>query len=321
MTADIRLGLEDFATRPRCPACHGEGASTLARHTVFSRFEHFPAGSVSVSGDVEAGRRLLVCEICGLWFFSLVPTTETVCRLLDRPGLPARWSAVEKRGTFARANRALASYLPGPGRILDVGAHGGGFLSTVGADWEKTAIEPMASSAEEIPDAVVMRVFLEDAELTPASFDCITAFDILEHLADPEQGVGQLARALKPGGILMVETGTSDAAAATALRAGWYYLNYLEHHQAFNRRAITNLLTRQGLEVLEVQRVFHKTFPLWTKARGVAHLVMFWGFTVGGRRSRFWRTAANVTRRTSQANPPYTMILERDHMFVVARKL
>lgn len=321
MTADIRLGLSDFTPRTSCPGCHGDDAATLARHTVFSRFERFPAGSVSVSEDVEADRRLLRCERCGLWFFSLVPTTETVTRLLDRPGLPGRWSAVERRGTFDRAHDALTSYLPGGGRILDVGAHAGGFLSTLGAEWDKAAIEPMASSAVEIPDTVVLRVFLEDAPLAPGSFDCVTAFDILEHLADPERGIGQLAHALRPGGILVLETGTTDAAAARALRAGWYYLGYLEHHQAFNRQALTNLLERRGFEVVELHRVFHKTFPVRTRARGVAHLLVFWSLTIGGRRSALWRRAAKVAGRTSQANAPYTTTLERDHMFVVARKL
>lgn len=320
MTADIRLGLSQFASRTRCPGCRGSGASTLARRTTFSQYEHFPAGSVAVCSDVEAARRLLVCEACGLWYFSLVPKTETIIGLLDRPALRSRWSSVAGRGAFGRAHRALASYAPRQGRILDVGAHGGAFLGTLEPGWEKTAIEPMASASEEIPDTVLLRVFLEDAELASASFDCITAFDILEHLQDPEHGIDQLARALKPGGILMLETGTSDSAAARRLRAGWYYLNYLEHHQAFNRRAITSVLERKGFEVLELQRVFHKTFPLRTKARGVAHLLMFYGLTLSGRRASLWRKAAGLTRSTSQASPPYTTILERDHIFVVARK-
>ncbi|MDQ3897961.1 MAG: class I SAM-dependent methyltransferase [Actinomycetota bacterium] len=275
---------------------------------------------MSIGTDVEAARRLLVCEGCGLWYFSLVPKTETMSRLLDRPGLPSRWSEVAGRGVFARAHRALARYLPCPGGILDVGAHGGAFLRTLGPGWEKTAIEPMARASEEILDTVVLTVFLEDAELAPDSFDCITAFDILEHLHDPERGIEHVARALRPGGILMLETGTSDSAAARALRAGWYYLNYLEHHQAFNRRAITSVLERKGFDVLELQRVCHKAFPLRTKARGLAHLAMFCGLTLNGRRNALWRKAASLTRSTSHASPPYTTILERDHMFVVARK-
>ncbi|MDQ4068247.1 MAG: class I SAM-dependent methyltransferase [Actinomycetota bacterium] len=310
----------EFASRTHCPACYEPGALTLAACTVFSRFEHFPAGSVSISPDVEAARRLLVCQACALWYFSLVPTPETISRLLDRPGLPNRWSAGARRGTFGRAHRALAAYLLDGGRILDVGAHTGGFLSTLGPHWDKTAIEPMTQS-EEIPDTVVLRAFLEDADLAPASFDCITAFDVLEHLHDPAQAIAQLAHALRPGGILVLETGTSDSAAARRLRGGWYYLNYLEHHQAFNRRAVASLLERKGFEVLEVQRVFHKSFPLQTKVRSVAHLVVFCGLTLSGRRSALWRTAANLTRRTVQASPPYTLVLEADHMFVVARKL
>lgn len=321
MSADIQLGRLEFASRTQCPACHEAGASTLARRTLFSQFEHFPAGSVSISPDVEAARRLLVCQACGLWYFSLVPTAETISRLLDRPGLPGRWSAGASRGTFVRAHRALAAYLPDGGRILDVGAHSGAFLSTLGPEWDKTAIEPMTRSSEEISDTVVLRVFLEDADLAPASFDCITAFDILEHLHDPARGIAQLARSLRPGGTLVVETGTSDSAAARRLRGGWYYLNYLDHHQAFNRRAVASLLEREGFEVLELQRVFHKSFPLQTKVRGVAHLAVFCGLTLGGRRSGLWRAAASLTRRTAQGSPPYTLTLEPDHMFVVARKL
>lgn len=320
MTADIRLGMSQFAPRTNCPGCRATGASTLATHTVFSQFEEFPAGAVSVGRDVEAARRLLACEACGLWYFSLVPTAETMSRLLDQPSLRDRWSAPDQRGTFDRAHRALAAYLPRPGRILDVGAHAGGFLSTLGPRWDKTAIEPMARSSEEIRDTVVLRTFLEDADLAPGSFDCITAFDILEHLRDPDRGIDRLARALRPGGIMVIETGTSDSAGARGLRGGWYYLNYLEHHQAFNRRAVRALLDRKGLEVSEVQRVHHKSFPLPTKVRSIGHLAMFCGLTLGGRRPALWRKAANLTRRTAGAGPPYTTILEPDHMFVVARR-
>lgn len=318
---DIRLGPPDFRSRTTCPGCHHAGASTLASRTVFSRFEDFPAGSVTIGADVEGARRLLACDMCGLWYFSLVPTSDTISRLLDRPGLQTRWSSSGVRSTFDRAHRALASHLPGSGRILDVGAHAGGFLSTLGAGWEKTAMEPMACAADEIRDTAKLEVFLEDAELDPASFDCVTAFDILEHLHDPERGIEKVARALRSGGILIMETGTSDSAVARWLRAGWYYLNYLEHHQVFNRRAITSLLERHGFEMVEVTRVFHKSFPLPTKVRGAAHLVAFWGLTLGGRRSGLWRKAADLPRRSWRASPPYTTVLEPDHMFVVARRL
>jgi hypothetical protein len=243
MTADIRLGLSEFASRTCCPGCHGSGASTLARRTTFSQFEHFPAGSVALCTDVEAARRLLVCEACGLWYFSLVPKTETITRLLDRPALSSRWSSVAGRGVFGPAHRALASYLPRQGRILNVVAHGGAFLGTLGPGWEKTAIGPMASASEEIGDTVLLRVFLEP----------------------------QLSRA--PSGVQPAR-----------------------------------------------DRVFHKAFPLRSKARGVAHLLMFCGLTLSGRRASLWRKAAGLTRSTSQASPPYTTILERDHIFVVARK-
>lgn len=320
MNVDIHLRLSDFARRTTCPACHSPRASLVSSDTTFTRFEQFPSGSVALGEDVKDARRLLLCDACGLWYFCLVPTSATIGHLLDQPGLPSRWSACDDRGTFDRAHSALARYRSKCGNILDVGAHAGGFLSTLPQGWIKTALEPMARSSEEIVGTTVLRAFLEDAGLAPASFDCVTAFDILEHLQDPELGMGRIADALKPGGLLLLETGTSDAPIAKRLRAGWYYLNHLEHLQAFNMDSLTNLLERTGFRVLEANRVFHKSFPLRTKVRSLVHLTLFTCMTRVGQRSSVWLAATKLIEPTAQAAPPYTMTLEPDHIFLVAQK-
>jgi 2-polyprenyl-3-methyl-5-hydroxy-6-metoxy-1,4-benzoquinol methylase len=46
------------------------------------------------------------------------------------------------------------------------------------------------------------RVDLKTAALPRSHFDFVTAMDVFEHLADPEDTVDQLARAMRPGGFL-----------------------------------------------------------------------------------------------------------------------
>ncbi len=112
---------------------------------------------------------------------------------------------------FVAARAALA------GRdVLDVGC-GGGILSeamarsgarVVGIDLAQAALEVAELHALDagVPVEYRRQSAEELALAAPASFDIITCMEMLEHVPEPGQVIGALARILRPGGHLFIST-------------------------------------------------------------------------------------------------------------------
>lgn len=92
------------------------------------------------------------------------------------------------------------------GRILEVGA-GRGTYSTYFADHgHLTALEPSETQCvalrerlREHPSAVVVNAELDGAA-APGSYDTVVCLNVLEHIADDHQALGDIYEALAPGG-------------------------------------------------------------------------------------------------------------------------
>jgi SAM-dependent methyltransferase len=72
--------------------------------------------------------------------------------------------------------------------------------------------------------------------LPSESVDCLTALDVLEHVADDARAIAEFARVLKPAGIAVIT--------APALRALWSDWDVSLHHcRRYNRQSFLRLLT------------------------------------------------------------------------------
>jgi SAM-dependent methyltransferase len=95
------------------------------------------------------------------------------------------------------------------GRILDIGAGRGELLrAAVEGDWEAVGIEPSAEFARyatEYSRAEVIAKSIEDCTFESTSFDVVVLGAVLEHLYNPDQIIREIARILRPGGVLFVD--------------------------------------------------------------------------------------------------------------------
>jgi len=94
-------------------------------------------------------------------------------------------------------------------RTLDIGAGGGEWvylMKKLGCD--AYGIEPNTGYGSFAKDQYGVEVFLgmyQDAEFEPESFDLLSLYQVLEHLADPVEDLRRMSRYLKTGGLFLIE--------------------------------------------------------------------------------------------------------------------
>ena len=106
--------------------------------------------------------------------------------------------------------RALRRAKPDISRFLEVGCGTGFVLQAISRAWPNARLETaeihlegIAHAKRRVPSAVFRQLdvrFMDE----PATFEAIGAFDVIEHIEEHELVVRNLARALKPGGVLAV---------------------------------------------------------------------------------------------------------------------
>jgi ubiquinone/menaquinone biosynthesis C-methylase UbiE len=87
------------------------------------------------------------------------------------------------------------------------------------------------------------------------SVDAITALDVLEHVEHDDMAVREIARVLKPGGVLVV-----TVPALPSLWSDWDVV--LHHHRRYTRRTLHALLNHPPLEMLHWNYVNVAVLPI-----------------------------------------------------------
>ncbi len=160
---------------------------------------------------------------------------------------------------------ALRRHAP-RGRLLEVGCNAGYFLNAARVGYEVVGIEPSAWARKLAVENLKLDVpasTLEEAHFPAASFDAAALVDVIEHLADPKGLVTELARVLKPGGVLYLVTPDIDSLSARLLGRRWWGLRPA-HVYYFSRATLSRLLANCGFEVVEARsygRIF--TWGYW----------------------------------------------------------
>lgn len=170
-----------------------------------------------------------------------------------------------------RYGALLRRHAPAGGRLLDVGAAAGFVLrGFVAAGWEGTGLEPNAAMVQhgrEAEGVDLRRGTLETLE-ADAGFDAVALLQVVAHLPDVGSAMARVARALRPGGLCLVETWDRDSLAARLQGARWHEYSPPTVLHWFSRRTLAALGARHGLHTVASGR------PLrWLTARHAVSLL------------------------------------------------
>ena len=159
--------------------------------------------------DAEAPVYVLKCLYCGLVFVDPVPNPNSLTTHYNAEYY-AEWAGNQKEKRLRMWRRRLQTieqYKPS-GRLLDVGCATGDFLELAQRNgWHVDGTEYSPYAAAFARDLLKTDIFcghLMDAPYEDVSFDVVTFWHVLEHVADPIRYLLEAHRILKPSGLLVV---------------------------------------------------------------------------------------------------------------------
>jgi len=112
--------------------------------------------------------------------------------------------------------------------------------------------------------------------VTPASYDAIAMFEVIEHLFDPRTVLTALAGALAPGGTIAISTPNFDAASRFLLGSDWAVLSPFEHVYYFCEDSLRRLLEATGFTEVEFVRTYVGWGPVETVNFRYTHAPTRW---------------------------------------------
>ncbi len=219
---------------------------------------------VIVSKD---GRDVYQCDDCGLAFTH--PQPELLADQYDAAyfDLYRRRRAFRLKRGESRLKRI--ELIRPPGRLLDIGCSLGYFVEVAGKrGWKASGLEisPHASAEACGMGLDVRTGVLEDARYPDESFDCVTMWDVLEHVTDPRRHMIEVRRILAPGGLVVIGTPNLGHILFRVRRERWRHLKPAEHIFYFNTAGVSRLLSNTGFDVTCPPLIGGRRFPGATTA-------------------------------------------------------
>lgn len=141
---------------------------------------------------------------------------------------------------------------PNKGKILDIGAGTGEFLSVAKNDgWQTIGVEP-SGKAKAIAINKGISFVEQTTELENNSFDVISMWHVLEHVPDLDKQIKELKRLLKPTGTLIIAVPNFKSFDAKHYGNFWAAYDVPIHFWHFSKTAIKLLFEKEEMQLEKV---------------------------------------------------------------------
>jgi len=156
-------------------------------------------------------------------------------------------------------------------RLLDVGFGAGTFLEAARrGGWDVVGVEVSRPAIEHarLSGFDVFHGTLQDAAYAAGSFDVVVASEILEHLIAVRPLLGEIARVLRPGGLLWATTPNAGGLSFRVLGNAWSVVDPPEHVQLFSIAGARRLLGAAGFRDVSVLAEGVNLYEILDRFRG-----------------------------------------------------
>lgn len=204
------------------------------------------------------------CQSCGLEKQHPLPTPNELSEYYEssfRDGLYKTFTAAGdmKRMTAEQRIKELLPHVPLEGRWLDVGCANGEFIAQLQARGMQT-VEGLELSSVAVEQAVArgLNVRCGTMEDLPAgeTYDCISAFDVIEHVLDPLGFLQQITARLKPRGRLVLTMPDKSSLHRRLMGRRWYFYIPEEHLHYYDGTVMRGLFAKVGLTTVHTGTSF-----------------------------------------------------------------
>lgn len=155
-------------------------------------------------------------------------------------------------GEFRQSTIDVGVELQGSERVLDFGCAEGIYLEYLAGEGHSrgslTGVD-ISPQMVEVVKGKGFAGFTTDEQLPARQFDLITMWDVIEHVPSPVDTFSELAKALAPGGRILLETPRVGLLSDIMGERFEHYLP-IEHLHLFTRGALVATAERAGLTVL-----------------------------------------------------------------------
>jgi 2-polyprenyl-3-methyl-5-hydroxy-6-metoxy-1,4-benzoquinol methylase len=211
---------------------------------------------------VKDGFRHVRCTNCSLIYVSLILREDLMVKYWREE---QAWTRVLQTGPQVDMDMAkydygldLVSAYLGGGKVLDIGTGTGNFLRQASQrGWETMAIELNIESVEAMKNEgfnVIVKP-LELSDLNSGSFEMVTMWEVLEHLAEPKNVLAEARRLLADNGILLILVPNSSSLVTCLLHEKSNTFGGHSHLNHFNPNSLKAILGALHFDILEMETV------------------------------------------------------------------
>lgn len=192
----------------------------------------------------------VMCRNCGHIFLRLRPDEDVLHELYENlyvnyPSLLQLGFATSEADEFVKLFRQyLSPRLPAGAKILEIGCFDGYVLSKLKEDFEVLGCDPSdgakVGQREGIP---IINAFYSPSLFEPNYFDVVICRHLIEHIVDPVDFLGSIAKVVKASGYVAIETPNGAHSLGYASPANLL----LEHLSTFTPPSLESLCSQAGL--------------------------------------------------------------------------
>ena len=196
---------------------------------------------------------LTKCGSCNFVFCKPIPTQKELNEVYEGYGRNDYLSDL----TIQAYERVLDSLEPfrKTNKLIDVGCGIGYFIEVAKRrGWEVYGTEFTEEAAKicEEKGAKMELGVLDPSNYEPESFDVVCSFEVIEHINNPREELGNFYKLLRKGGVVYCTTPNINAVERFMLKSDWNILGYPEHLSYYSPSTLKRVFKETGFKTKKV---------------------------------------------------------------------